>query len=342
MALYKIIFLGLNVAGPEEETRLREGLQKRFNLTPEKAESLLQRVPIVVKKTESMEEVNRYVKAFEEIGGRVRVEEEPTPLSVNIDIGPIITCPKCGFEQPETDECIKCGIIISKFKQYQKMARSYEGQVREISTMERTVLPWESGEGFIGSFLKTAKEVLFSPTPFFKKVAKGTGFGSPLLFGLLTGIIGFGFSFLWQWLFFSQIIPTQIRSFFPYELYFAFLLIGLPFGLIFSLFVGSGITHLSLLLVSGNRSGFEATFRAIAYSYGAHLFNLIPIIGNLIGSIYIIVLFILGIREGHGISTGRAAIAVLLPAIVVFLLILLAILLPFFIGSLKFFGGVGV
>jgi len=50
MASYKVIFLGLSVIGLEEETRLLEGLQKKFNLTPEKAESLLQRVPIVVKK----------------------------------------------------------------------------------------------------------------------------------------------------------------------------------------------------------------------------------------------------------------------------------------------------
>ena len=63
-----------------------------------------------------------------------------------------MTCPQCGFEQPETDECIKCGIIISKYAQYQEIARSYEGQVHEISSEEYT--PWESGEGFIAAFFK--------------------------------------------------------------------------------------------------------------------------------------------------------------------------------------------
>lgn len=137
-------------------------------------------------------------------------------------------------------------------------------------------------------------------------------------------------------------IPPQVRSFFPYEFYFAFLLIGLPFGLAISLFVGSGITHLCLMLVSGNKYGFQATFRPISYSYCAHLFNLIPLIGNLIGSIYMIILSILGVREGHETSTGKAALAVLLPAIVAFILVLLAILIPFFIGSIRIFGGVGV
>ena len=79
MASYKVIFLGLSVIGPEEEAHLLAGLQKKFNLTPGKAESLLQRVPIVVKKGVSKEEAERYVKAFEEIGGRVMVEEERLP-----------------------------------------------------------------------------------------------------------------------------------------------------------------------------------------------------------------------------------------------------------------------
>ncbi len=344
MALYKIIFLGLTVAGPEEETRLRQGLQKKFNLSPERAESLLRRVPIIVKKTESKEEVARYLRAFEEIGAKVKVEEEPGPLPLTMEqyTGPMMTCPQCGFVQPEANECVKCGIVISKFKKSQEEACAYEGQVREIPTEERILPPWESGEGLVGSYLKTTREALFSPAPFFKKVAKGKGYGFPLLYGVITGIIGFGFSFLWQSLFLSQIIPAQLRSFIPYEFYFAFLLIGLPFGLAFSLFAGSGITHLCLMLVGGNRNGFEATFRAISYSYCAHLFNLIPIIGNLIGSIYMIILFIIGVREGHETSTGKATLAVLLPAIVVFILVLLALLIPFFAGSMRIFGGVGV
>jgi hypothetical protein len=80
-----VIFLGLTVAGPEEEFRLIKGLQMKFNLTPEKAESLLQRVPIVVKKSVSKEEMERYVNVFKEIGGRVRIEEESVvePLEIS-------------------------------------------------------------------------------------------------------------------------------------------------------------------------------------------------------------------------------------------------------------------
>ena len=373
MASYKVIFLGLSVIGSEEETRLLGGLQKKFNLTPERAESLLQRVPIVVKKGISGEEARRYAKAFEEIGGRIKVEEEPTP---ELEIfkkyepqsrpepeqkttpepkptstyrteperkpyaGVMVTCPQCGFEQPETDECIKCGIVISKYIQYQEMARSFEGQVREISPEE--LPPWESGEGFIGAFFQTTREVLFSPTQFFKKVSATGGYWAPLIYGVICGVIGGCGAILWQWLFASQFLPVQISSMIPFlSIFLIIFLIALPFLIVFSLLIGSGITHLCLMIVGGNKKGFESTFRALSYSYSGNLFGVIPFIGSTIGGIYSLILIIFGVRECHGISTGKAVLAVLLPLIIIFGLgLLLAILFPLILGSMGFFSGV--
>jgi hypothetical protein len=49
------------------------------------------------------------------------------------------------------------------------------------------------------------------------------------------------------------------------------------------------------------------------------------------------------VREGHKISTGKAVLAVLLPAIVIFGLFFIAILVVImFVGSMGFFGGVKV
>lgn len=386
MGLYKVIFLGMAVAGPEEEVRLIGGLQKKFNLSPEKAERLLQKVPVVVKKGLSKEEMERYVKAFEGIGGKVKVEEEMTiepeiGLAPKLDREPyreresygerdpseerepykeqetyrerepykerelhkegMVTCPQCGAEQPETDECKKCGIILSKYKQYEDMARSFESQVHEISSEESS--PWESREGFVGAFFKTTQEVLFSPIKFFRKVATGKGYWSPFIFAVISGTIGFGVVMLWQWLFFSRMVPPQIHSLIPFGFFLTIVVISIPFMIAFSILIGSGVTHLCLMIVGGNRKGFEATFRAISYSYSAQLFYIVPFIGNLIGGIYLLILTIIGVREGHGITTGKAVLAVLLPIIVaVGLGILIAISLPILIGTLGFSRGVGV
>jgi len=353
---YKVIFLGLAVAGPEEEVRLIKGLQGKFNLSPEKAESLLQRVPIVIKKGVSEEEMERYVKAFEEIGGRVRVEEEQITEALAISQGPAprpepekepysgrrITCPQCGFEQPETDECIKCGIVISKYLQYQETARSYEGKVREISSEEKYT-PFESGEGFIGAFLKTTREALFSPTRFFKKVATGEGYWTPLIYGIITGITGRFADFFWAWLVVIPFLPPAIRNFLAisYTVALIIIIFSMPLWVAFSILLWSGVTHFCLMIVRGSKKGFEVTFRAISYSYSARLFHIVPFIGSTIGFVYRIVLAIVGVREAHGITTGRALIAVLLPLIVV-VGIVIAILLPLFIRSMGFFGGVRV
>jgi hypothetical protein len=379
VAFYKVIFLGLSVIGPEEEARLLGGLQKKFNLTPGRAESLLQRVPIVVKKGISKEDAERYVRAFEEIGGRVKIEEEiplhmdithefepkprpepkPEPQSTFTDRpepeekpfkGKIVTCPQCGFEQPETDECIKCGIIISKYIQYQEMARSVEGQVREISRDEYP--PWESGEGFIRAFFKTVKESLFSPTPFFKKVSAGEGYWISLIYSLICGTVGVMVPLIFVWLLFRWFILTQFFPLpqlllYPYGLIIAVFTIFLPFGIILSILISSVITHLCLMIVGGNKKGFQRTFRAVSYSGGIQLFEFfafIPFIGvlfNFLLLVYYIILIIIGVREGHGISTGRAVLAVLLPLIVVAGLgILAAIFIPLFLGSMGFLGGV--
>ena len=354
MSLYKVIFLGLSTASPEEEVRLTKGLQKKFNLSPEKAESLLQRVPIVIKKGVSKQEMEKYVKAFEEIGGKVKVEEEPTEsLEISPEpapearpgresySGPKITCPQCGFEQPKSNVCIKCGAVTSKYSSYEEMARSYEDKIREVSSGE-THSPFESGEGFIGAFLKTTREALFSPVQFFKKVAGGEGYWTPLIYAMILGIIGFGATILWQWFFFSHWFPIGRISGLSPNIYFI-ITVTLPVIVAFTLLIESWVTHVCLMIVGGNKRGFQATFRAISYSFSGYLFGIIPFIGSPLGGIYVLILTIIGVREGHDISTGKTVLAIFLPVIVAIGLgILAAVLIPILFGVFGFSRGVRV
>ena len=81
-------------------------------------------------------------------------------------------------------------------------------------------------------------------------------------------------------------------------------------------FIGAGILHVCLLITGGEKNGFEATFRVVAYSSGATaLFQVLPFCGGIIGGIWALVAQIIGAREMHETTTGKAVVAVLLPLI---------------------------
>jgi hypothetical protein len=77
----------------------------------------------------------------------------------------------------------------------------------------------------------------------------------------------------------------------------------MPFLMIIWLFVVAGILHLSLMLVRGERAGFEATFRVVSYSVSPFLILIIPYCGMMITML----------RDAHETTGGKATVAVLFP-----------------------------
>lgn len=189
----------------------------------------------------------------------------------------------------------------------------------------------------VGSFISTARSVLLNPVEFFRGIRRQGDFVNPAVYAvivavitaLLGGILGLILSPLFAG-------PGQSAG-----QAFAGGLIGLVAGLILTpiftiiaLLIAAGIWHLLvLLLVRPGNAGFEATFRVACYSYTPNLVSFlspIPILGQLIAFvaiIYAIVLAVLGIREVHSTTTGKAALIVLIPVAVVFFLALILALL---------------
>ncbi len=271
---------------------------------------------------------------------------------------PMITCPHCGCVQDKTDECFKCGVIISKFLKYQGEVKpvGVEGVTPDSNTatpaegpqpqkiigipMEAPTgsTPWEdmASLGFFTAFFRTMKQVLFSPTAFFKNMPVSKGMGSPLLYGVIISFFGTTIGLLGQYAFsgfmgsFSQIEEVQGVNFFQT----AFLLIYaffLPIMIAVGLFIWSAIFHICLLIVGAGKRGFETTFRVVAYTCSTQVFSLVPVIGPLIWFFYTLVVYVIGFRETHRTTTGRAFIAVLLPIIIalfLFGLLVVAIIIP--------------
>jgi hypothetical protein len=402
-ARYNITFLGPVQNDLEHVNKLAEGLKARFKLSDEAITRVMRMAPVVIKKDASLAEAQQYKGAFEAIGARVQLqpleveppreteeqpqftEEGPASLDREPQIIPVkaktsspspdkaatetktdsemTTCPQCGCVQDKTDECIKCGIIISKFLKYQGEVKpaSVEGVNPNPNTAPNTATPaaaapqpqriigtvieepigstpWEdmASIGLFTALFRTMKQVLFSPTEFFKNMPVSKGMGSPLLYGVIISFFGTTIGLLEQFALAgfmgsaSHVEGTGGVNFFQT----AFLLIYaffLPIIIAIGLFIGSAIFHICLLIVGAGKRRFEATFRVVTYASSSQAFALVPFVGGFIIVIYNLVLWTIGFRESHHTTTGKAFIAVLLPVIIISLLIgllVFAIILP--------------
>jgi hypothetical protein len=206
-------------------------------------------------------------------------------------------------------------------------------------TGERGKTPWEDREarGFFSGLFTTVRDTLFRPSEFFRKMPVTGGLTDPLLYALIVGMIGLMFSYFWQVLLQGAIqdavlpgMKTVAGQHLLRGIGMAALAFFSPFLIILWLFVWSGFLHLFLMMVKGARSGFEATFRVAAYGASTNLFLIIPFCGSIFAGIWAIVITIIGLREAHETTGGKAAFAVFFPLVVCCGLILAAIAL--FVG----------
>ena len=190
--------------------------------------------------------------------------------------------------------------------------------------------PWEnrSEAGFTKGIYRTFKEVLFSPSTFFRELTFKGGIKEPLAFGLLVGAVGNMFGIFWPVLMMSGgLFPfgEAIFGHLTVGLIFLIMVVVVPVGVTLSMFIYSAILHLLLMIVGGGKNRFEATFRVVAYSQAAQALDLIPVVGSWIGGIWQLIIQVIGLREMHNISYLRVFMAFLLPVGIIFLLIMLAL-----------------
>jgi hypothetical protein len=178
----------------------------------------------------------------------------------------------------------------------------------------------------VQSFIRTVRNVVTAPAGFFRGLIGHSDLVNPLIFAIIcyevAAILG------------GLLALVGVGG----ERGFGSFLVSLILAPVFAaigLFIGAGILHLLVMLIVGSRNaGFAGTFRVSAYSSVTSLVSWIPVIG-LIASLYGIYLAIVGVREVHNTSTGKAALVVLIPAAVVFLLVLVIVAL---VGAALFFG----
>jgi len=139
--LYRVVFEGEILEGSQVQ-EVKRALAKLYNTREDQVERFFSGKRLAVKKDVDYETAMKYVKAFERAGAVCRIEELEThtgleqPLVLEKDTekpsqqDDVMVCPKCQFEQAPSEECLRCGIIISK---YSERFNAPESNIREES-----------------------------------------------------------------------------------------------------------------------------------------------------------------------------------------------------------------
>jgi len=163
--------------------------------------------------------------------------------------------------------------------------------------------------GFFPALFETWKRSTFQPTEFFSTLAPGPigpAWGYAVLLSVpsailtVIGLALFGGS---NWNGGSHV------GVFP-------LAIGLAVLTTVSVWITAAVLHVCAMITGAATQGFDATFRAVAYSTGPTVFAWIPLVGSLAG-IWVVVLEVIAVENLHRTTRGRAIFAVLLPVIAV-------------------------
>lgn len=84
----------------------------------------------------------------------------------------------------------------------------------------------------------------------------------------------------------------------------------------FYIFAASALAHVCLMIVGAAGGGFEATFKALAYTHGATApLMAIPLCGGLIQLIWLTAILVVALVEWHRASTVRVVLGLSLPLI---------------------------
>lgn len=157
--------------------------------------------------------------------------------------------------------------------------------------------------GFLKNYVDTAKKVVMKPVDFFKEMPTTGGYKEPLIFAVITAVImGIGLTVITLGVGFLAIIFA-------------------PVAVIISIFLAALLLMLCSKIVGGTGT-YEGTVRIASYANIVNIIGWIPIV-SIVGSIYGLVLTVLGIREIHKLSTAKAIIAVAISIAIVFVIVVL-------------------
>ena len=201
-------------------------------------------------------------------------------------------------EEPEAQECFIPGCVPTQH-----------------------VIPWEDSRlGGIGRISATIGGMFAHPVFFWRGINAKIGIGPSLLFFILTWLIAGTAIVGW-----SQVLSVywgNITSFMqpllaqqgltmpalvlpvlatPEVVATVLVLVVAPFAV-------GGITHMLAKLFGGRNAPFSTGFKSVAYSSGAFVWLLVPVLGLCLSALYLGILYVHSVRAGYNLSLRKSVV----------------------------------
>ena len=190
----------------------------------------------------------------------------------------------------------------------------------------RATLPWETpGFPALEGLYETAKLVITNPIEAFSRIPLVLDLGKPLLYAVIFGWIGIIASQVYNIALGGAMeglatgLGAREQVFFSTGYSVAAMILAPVLVLVF-IFIWSIVLHLFLMLVGLASNGLTATIRTVCYVSTVQITQVLPFCGGIIGGIWALVLYIVGLAQAHrppdaAPDYGRATLAVLLPLV---------------------------
>lgn len=186
----------------------------------------------------------------------------------------------------------------------------------EVETTETPpAFPWPPAEDgpVLGAFGTTWKSASLEPAAFFRVTPRDSGTGAAVLYYLAIGILVAGASLFWDVMGGAAGLDDEVVAEVGTGVSPLVTFLLSPLILLFALVLAAGVTHLLLLLLRGAGYRFDTTIRVFCYAYSPMVLGIIPFIGTIAGTVWMLVVAIIGLREAHETVTWKPAVAVLGP-----------------------------
>jgi hypothetical protein len=229
-------------------------------------------------------------------------------------------CPKCGSPIPNDDArfCPLCGQAL------------LDGDHHTAGFVQEHSIPWESVQtlGVGPALLRTLRECLLEPYPFFAKVAESRGAGMAFVYALILGSIGSVFGFIWTYF----LLDSELFSSLPWfgslangRQFSAAALILLPLGITVKELFLTLYFHTLIVLSRARRRGIRSTFMAVCYAESTAVMNLIPVAGSLLSPVFSVFILAAAFSRIHRMSTFKALVIILFPLLILCFLLIIAV-----------------